>query len=264
MTSSPIIKVASYNVRKAVGTDRRRDPARVLRVLAEIDADVVALQEADKRVGTRGAAVPHALIDDHGLYRACNFNVTHTDRLAKAHGNLMDRLPDHPLTAPLKKLDFRNLGWHGNAILVRRDLEIAECLALDMPTIEPRGAACAVLASAGRRFRVIGTHLDLSGLRRRDQVRSLLRFASHHGDMPTVILGDFNQWGHATGAMREFAGDWGQIAPGPSYPSRAPVARLDRIVHCGGWDCHQAAVHHSALASVASDHLPIHADLSIA
>ena len=35
------------------------------------------------------------MIDDHGLYRACDFNVTHTDRLARAHGSLMDRLPDH-------------------------------------------------------------------------------------------------------------------------------------------------------------------------
>src|SRR3990167_4871201 len=81
----PTITVASYNMRKAVGLDRRRNPARVLQVLQEINADIVALQEADKRVGTRGAAVPHALIDDHGLYRACDFNVTHTDRLARAH-----------------------------------------------------------------------------------------------------------------------------------------------------------------------------------
>jgi len=132
-----------------------------------------------------------------------------------------------------------------------------------MPTIEPRGASCAVFRGDGGAFRVIGTHLDLSGLRRREQVRSLLRFANDHGDMPTVILGDFNQWGMRTGAMREFASDWGQIAPGPSYPSRRPVARLDRIVHCGGWRCHGTAVHHSALAAVASDHLPILADLEL-
>src|SRR6187431_849000 len=79
MSGHGIITVASYNMRKAIGTDRRRNPGRVLQVLEEIGADVVALQEADKRVGTRGAAVPHAMIDDHGLYSACNFNVTHTD-----------------------------------------------------------------------------------------------------------------------------------------------------------------------------------------
>lgn len=203
-------------------------------VLRELHADVIALQEVDRRIGAREAVLPRALIDES---------------------------PWH--LVPVAKR-AQSMGWHGNAILVRRDLEIEECLALDLPTLEPRGAACAVLGDGERRFRVIGTHLDLSGLRRRDQVRSMLRFAADHGDMPTVILGDFNQWGHVTGAMREFAADWSQVAPGPSYPSRSPVARLDRIVHCGGWSCHQAHVHHSRLATLASDHLPIHADLSLA
>lgn len=227
------LRFASYNIHKAVGMDRRRDPERIVAVLRELRADVIALQEADRRIGARETVLPRALLDDSPW-----------------------RVADVAKRA-------QSIGWHGNAILVRRDLEIAECHALDMPTIEPRGAACAVFASARGAFRVIGTHLDLSGLRRRDQVRSLLRFANDHGDMPTVILGDFNQWGVGTGAMREFARDWGQIAPGPSYPSRRPVARLDRIVHCGGWVCHDAAVHHSALAAVASDHLPVVAELEL-
>lgn len=216
-----------------MGLDRRRDPERIVAVLRELHADVIALQEADRRIGAREAVLPRHLFDE-SPWRI----------------------------VPVAKR-ARSMGWHGNAILVRRDLEIAECHALDMPTIEPRGAACAVLRVESQVFRVIGTHLDLSGLKRRDQVRSLLGFARGHGDMPTVMLGDFNQWGHSTGAMREFADGWTSIAPGPSYPSRRPIARLDRIVHCGGWGCEAAAVHHSALAAVASDHLPIHADLSL-
>lgn len=228
------LRFASYNIHKGVGTDRRRDPERIVAVLRELHADVIALQEADARFGSRKAVLSRALLDD-SPWRVAN----------------VARRP-------------QSIGWHGNALLVRRDLEIAECHALDLPTLEPRGAACAVIQHRDRRFRVIGTHLDLSGLKRRDQVRSLLRFTTEHGDMPTVILGDFNQWGLGTGAMREFATDWGQIAPGPSYPSRAPLARLDRIVHCGGWHCNASAVHHSGLSSVASDHLPIHADLALA
>lgn len=227
------LRFASYNIHKGVGTDRKRDPERIMAVLRETHADVIALQEADRRIGAREAVLPRALIDD-SPWRV----------------------------VPLAKR-ARSMGWHGNAILVRRDLKIDECHTLDLPTLEPRGAACAVLGSDKRQFRVIGTHLDLSGLKRRDQVRAMLRFAADHGDMPTVILGDFNQWGHGTGAMREFANGWILIAPGPSYPSRAPLARLDRIVHCGGWQCHHAAVHHSALAAAASDHLPIHADLEL-
>src|SRR6188472_4293179 len=77
MTSGQTITVASYNMRKAIGTDRRRRPDRILHVLQEIDADIVALQEADKRIGGRGAAVPHELIDDHGMYKSVSFRVRH-------------------------------------------------------------------------------------------------------------------------------------------------------------------------------------------
>lgn len=216
-----------------MGVDGRRDPERIVAVLRELHADVIALQEADRRIGAREAVLPRHLFDESP------WRIAHVARRAQS------------------------MGWHGNALLVRRDLEIAECHALEMPTIEPRGAACAVIAAGGARFRVIATHLDLSGLRRRDQVRSLLGFVSEHGAMPTVIAGDFNQWGHTTGAMREFDRGWAQVAPGPTYPSRRPIARLDRIVHCGGWRCRQAQVHHSALAAVASDHLPVLAELEL-
>ena len=40
MSAPGTITVASYNMRKAIGTDRRRNPGRVLRVLEEIGADV--------------------------------------------------------------------------------------------------------------------------------------------------------------------------------------------------------------------------------
>ena len=64
-------------MRKAVGLDRQRDPQRVLDVLHEIDADIVALQEADKRFGGRGSAVPHELIDSHGVYKPVHLGVRH-------------------------------------------------------------------------------------------------------------------------------------------------------------------------------------------
>lgn len=228
------LRFASYNIHKAVGTDGKRDPERIMAVLREMNADIVAIQEADRRIGAREAVLPRALLDDS------RWRVAGVARRA------------------------RSIGWHGNAILIRRDMEIAECHALDLPTLEPRGAACAVIACEGKTFRVIGTHLDLSGLRRRDQVRSIVAFTRNHGDMPTVVLGDFNQWGAGSRVIGEFPEAWGHVAPGPTFPSRRPIARLDRLVHCGGWQAKGAAVHHSALATVASDHLPIHADLALA
>ncbi|MBY6015420.1 endonuclease/exonuclease/phosphatase family protein [Qipengyuania gaetbuli] len=225
---------ASYNIHKAVGLDRKRDPERILTVLHEIDADVIALQEVDRRIGDRATTIPRAELDD-----------THWRVVEVA------RRP-------------RSIGWHGNALLVRRDLEISEGEALDLPTLEPRGAASGEIIVEGHAIRVIGTHLDLSGLRRREQIRSLIgHVEACKRNLPTVIMGDFNQWGRATGAMREFSKDWMVVTPGRSYPSRQPVATLDRIVASKHWRCISSEVHHTALSAVASDHLPVVATLEL-
>ena len=225
---------ASYNIHKAVGLDRKRDPERILSVLNEIDADIIALQEADRRIGERASVLPRAEIDD-------------------THWRVIE-VAKRP----------RSIGWHGNALLVRRELEILSGEALDLPTLEPRGAACGEIVVEGRPLRVIGTHLDLSGLRRRDQIRSLLAFVGAcNRDLPTVIMGDFNQWGRTTGAMREFSSDWRIVTPGRSYPSRQPVATLDRIVASKHWRLVETEVHHTGLAAVASDHLPVIAKLEL-
>ena len=77
------------------------------------------------------------------------------------------------------------------------------------------------------------------------------------------MMGDFNQWGRTSGAMRLFERDWHALPIGASFPARRPIAPLDRIVTSRHWHCHGHKVHHSALASGASDHLPVHADLEL-
>ena len=116
-----------------------------------------------------------------------------------------------------------------------------------------------------RPLRVLGMHLDLSGLLRRDQIRAVLKHC--HGcetARPTVLMGDFNQWGRSAGAFREFAEGWHVPMIGNSFPSRRPLAPLDRIVHSAELICTQSAVHHSALAVAASDHLPVRVTLELA
>jgi endonuclease/exonuclease/phosphatase family metal-dependent hydrolase len=225
---------ASYNIHKAVGLDRRRDPERIMTVLGEIDADVVALQEADRRFGRRATVLPRAMLAEHG-YVAVPLN----------------QRPD-------------SIGWHGNALLVKRELLIAEAGIVPLPVLEPRGAVWADLLLSGQRLRVAGMHLDLSGLRRRQQLRAILAHCHQcEPGCPTVLLGDFNEWAVHGGSLREFHGDWRVLAPGRSFPSRRPVAQLDRIVVSGEWAVEKAAVHHSALAAVASDHLPVYVRMKL-
>ena len=229
------LTVASYNIHKAVGLDRRRDPERILAVLHELDADVIALQEADRRFGDRHSVLPRALIEEH-----------HWQAVA------LNQRPD-------------SIGWHGNALLVRRGIEVAEAAIVPLPTLEPRGAVRVDLVKDGRRVRAVGMHLDLSGLRRRQQVRTILaHLAQCDGPVPSVLMGDFNEWSRAAGCLHEFHHDhWRVLAPGRSFPSRRPVAMLDRIVASAEWECGACGVHHSALAARASDHLPVVAHLTL-
>ncbi|MEO7815317.1 MAG: endonuclease/exonuclease/phosphatase family protein, partial [Sphingomicrobium sp.] len=181
MTST--ITVASYNMRKAIGTDRRRNPDRVLAVLKEIDADVVALQEADKRMGGRGSAMPHELIDGHGMYCPVQFGVR--------HNRLLEKIPGGLHAERLMKLDTRNLGWHGNALLIKSHVSVIDVHAIELPTLEPRGAIMAELLIGDRPIRIVGMHLDLSGLWRRRQMKAILDLiAKRPQAMPTVLMGD--------------------------------------------------------------------------
>ncbi|MXO60317.1 endonuclease [Altererythrobacter salegens] len=226
---------ASYNIHKAVGVDGRFDPDRIIRVLRELRADIIALQECDRRFGERESVLPKAMLDD-----------------TPWHAADVARRP-------------RSLGWHGNALLVRRDIKVGETEALHLPTLEPRGAIRADLECEGKRIRVLGMHLDLSGLRRREQVQAVLDHCNGHGDgCPTVLMGDFNQWGEGRRALRELRGAWQVLETGRSFPSRRPLASLDRIVASPDWTCHDARVHHSPTAAAASDHLPVVARLAIA
>ena len=252
--NSPTITVASYNMRKAIGLDRRRDPKRVLHVLQEIDADVVALQEADKRMGGRGAAVPHELIDTHGLYRPVHLGVKHRRRLEKARKH----------AERLLKIDTRNLGWHGNALLVKEHVGVLDCMAIDLPTFEPRGAVMAELLIGDRPLRVVGMHLDLSGLWRRRQMRTILEsiFKRPH-KMPTILMGDTNEWRDAGACLKELNGSYRVAPTGPSFHSRRPFAALDRIIVDQSLAIEAAGVHASVEARRASDHLPIWARVAL-
>ncbi|WBY16862.1 endonuclease/exonuclease/phosphatase family protein [Erythrobacteraceae bacterium WH01K] len=225
---------ASYNIHKAVGVDRKRDPLRIIAVLREIDADIIALQEADLRFGARASVLPRAALQD----------------------------TDWKVVDVAKRP--QSIGWHGNALLVRRGIDIVHGEPLDLPTLEPRGAVCAELACDGKRFRVAGMHLDLSGLRRREQFHAVLKHLEDARPCcPEVLMGDFNQWQSQRGAIRAFGEEWRVLAPGPSFPSRRPVARLDRMVVSASWDVLSQDVHQSALSHVASDHLPICAKLRL-
>lgn len=232
---SHAVKIATYNIRKAVGLDQRRNPERILSVLNEIDADIVALQEVDRRFGARVSALPLAML-----------------------------AADTPYVAV--PLNFRPaaIGWHGNVILLRKGIEVRHAQPIDMPMLEPRGAVMAELSVSGHSLRVIGVHLDLLGLWRRKQIRALLAAVDTSPRyMPMVMMGDFNQWSDK-GALSELAFHHHRLVQTPkSFHTSRPVARLDRIIVSHDVRVTAADSHISALSKQASDHLPVWATIEI-
>ena len=206
----------------------RRRPERILEVLAEIAPDIAVVQEADRRFGERHAALPTGLLAEHG-WRAVPFGAR----------------PG-------------SIGWHGNAVLIGPRAELLSHATLDLPVLEPRGAVLADLAVAGLPLRIVGMHLDLSGLWRRRQARAILdHLARHKALTPTLMMGDLNEWRNSAGCIADFAATHKLVHTGPSFPARMPMARLDRIFASNDLVIEDAGVHRSPRASLASDHLPL-------
>jgi endonuclease/exonuclease/phosphatase family metal-dependent hydrolase len=220
-------------MRKAIGTDRRRRPERTIEVFNELDADIIALQEADRRFGSRASAVPVHMLEEHSDY----------------------------VPVPLGGR-ANSMGWHGNALIVKRHVHVLACEKLHLPSLEPRGAVFADLRLNGAVIRVVGMHLDLSGLWRRRQAHAILaHLETRPGDPPAVLMGDLNEWSAHGGCLRDFGHHLRFADCGRSFHVRRAVVRLDRIMVNGGLKIVDAGVHRSPTARKASDHWPIWANL---
>lgn len=229
------LKVASYNIRKAVGLDWRRRPARVLDVLNEVGADIVALQEVDRRFGSRVTALDPELIAQETDYQPINFS-------------------HRP----------QSLGYHGNVILARKAVRVVEARPMILPHLEPRGAAVADLEIAGKRVRVVGMHLGLTRKWRQLQTETIVReLRALEANLPTILMGDMNEPDLASGVMRAFEQRHTIAACGPSFHASMPVFTLDRIIVTEDIAIGETGVHHSPKSREASDHLPIWAQVTL-
>ncbi|SEN73615.1 Metal-dependent hydrolase, endonuclease/exonuclease/phosphatase family [Roseovarius tolerans] len=226
-----MIRIASYNLQKCVGLDLRRRPDRILNVIADLAAQVVVLQEADKRLAPRMAALPHEMAEAEGW---------HVVEFGQPGGSL---------------------GWHGNAMLLRPGLRVIETQHIELQGLEPRGAVRADLETDLGPLRVVGLHLGLVRRHRLLQVAAIMRALARLAPCPTVLAGDFNDW-RGGAALDAAAKGVGFVATGPSFPAPRPVARLDRLALSPDLEALATGVHRTRPARVASDHLPVWADVA--
>lgn len=227
MSDSSPLRVASYNIRAGLGTDLRRDPVRVLSAIAALNADVVVLQEADFRLGARHTALPR-------------------DRIEAETGL-------RPLPVARNAV---SLGWHGVAILARPELTASGINHYPLPGLEPRGAVAVDLPG----LRVVGVHLGLLRHSRRLQLDYIRDALDALPPLPTVILGDFNEWSRKVGLGR-LAQRYRIVTPGRTFPSTLPLGALDRVAHSADLDIRMLPPPRKAKGRHPSDHLPILAEV---
>jgi endonuclease/exonuclease/phosphatase family metal-dependent hydrolase len=229
------LRVASYNVHGCLGRDGRRDVTRIVRILREIDADVIGLQEVESRHGRS--------------------EIDQAESLAAALGMAC-------IEGPL--LHHATRGWYGNALLTRLEVQAVRRVLFDSYGVEARGAVvCDLVGRDGTRWCVLTTHLDLRSRHRRRQFATLLDQLVPSPRRPTVLMGDFNEWWSRSRGLAELRRH-AELPPSPpTFPAWLPALRLDRIALSG---CRLGGAVRRQLTPLtrrASDHLPIFADLLV-
>lgn len=230
----PSLRIASWNIHKGIGTDRRRDLARTTAVIAEIAPDLMALQEADLRFGSRAG-----LLDLEHLHAETGMSLLPSGRPGPSHG------------------------WHGNLILAR-GADLLDLHPLSLPGLEPRGALITDIALHGHRLRIVAAHLGLLRTSRRAQALAIIDHLDRLPPLPTLLLGDLNEWRSGPGSpLALLARHFTPQSPIASFPTRRPFLPLDRMMASHGHHLAELAAHDTPLARRASDHLPLTARLHL-
>jgi endonuclease/exonuclease/phosphatase family metal-dependent hydrolase len=229
----PNVRLASYNVHRAIGRDRRTDPARILGVLREIDADVYALQEVEAH-------------DTGGDMLAWLANELNASAIA---GTTL----------------LRHDGHYGNGLIARCNCIVrSELVDLSWREREPRGAISADLEfGQGHMLKVVATHLGLRPAERREQVERLVQLFTWHEQERAVLMGDLNEWFLWGRPLKKLHRYFDRTPAVPTFPSGGPVLALDRLWTHPGSILRELKAHVSPLARIASDHLPLVANIEI-
>ncbi len=234
-------RVATYNIHKCRGLDRRVRPARIADVLREINADIIALQE----VVSVEEKMPE---EDQAQFIAASLGLDY--RLGE--------------TRRLKG------GAYGNVVLSRLPIISTRTYDLSQPGREERGCLRADLeVRKGVTLHFYNIHLGTAYLERRRQARRLVEgdILKGHGGI-RIVLGDFNEWtrGLTTKLLsrhfecvdtRLHLGRW------RTYPGLMPFLHLDHVYFDRSLKLEGSALHRSRTALIASDHLPIVADFRL-
>ena len=236
------VRIATYNIHKGRGLDGRVKIERILRVLREIDADIVALQEVVNRPG-------RSLQDYQAGYLAEQLGCAYTVGDTRA----------------MRRIAFANV------TLSRWPIEKSQHIDLSVAGRLPRGALRTDIRVGDHLLHVFNVHLGTAVRERRAQARlideRLLKVFDVSGQR--IVMADFNDWNHGLVTRtlaREFhLTDLAEHLPRVrAYPAVLPLLHLDHVYLDAHLHIEKARFHRNRRSLVASDHLPLVVDLVLA
>jgi endonuclease/exonuclease/phosphatase family metal-dependent hydrolase len=223
------LRLVSYNIHGGVGRDRRFNEARILEVLREVEADVIALQEVEST--RHGVDMLKWLAAELGCHHVAGATVVGDDK------------------------------HYGNGLLARCPIHESRLLDLSWGRSEPRGAISADVECQGHHLHIVATHLGLRPAERREQVTRLINLFRQRPNDNGVLLGDLNEWFLWGRPLRRLHRFFQHTPSPPTFPARMPLLSLDRIWTHPRSMLASLTVHKSPTARIASDHLPLIARL---
>ncbi len=233
MPDTGTLRVGSYNIHRCIGSDGRSNPQRVAEVIGELACKVVGLQEVENTGATESGA-------------RC------LDAIAAATG----------MKAVAGMRVIRRIGHYGNALLTHLPVLAVQRHDLSYYSREPRGVLDVQLQAEAGPLRVMVTHLGLLPWERRFQVKKILEItAAAPPEQTLVLLGDINEWWPRGRPLRWLHAQFGCPPHARSYPASRPLFALDRIWVKPRGALLELRAHRSTLARMASDHLPVVAEL---
>lgn len=241
------LRVMTYNVHGCVGMDGKLDAERIARVIARARPDVVALQELDVgRLRSLGMDQAHLI----ARYLEMEFHFH-----------------------PAMHLEEER---YGDAILTHLPQRLVKAGSLPglagKPHLEPRGALWVAVDLHGREVQIINTHMGLYPEERIAQAAALLGsdwLAHEQCREPVILCGDFNALPSSPVCrrlgrqLRDAQAEAKHHRPQATFSSRLPRMRIDHIFISPGLEVSGIEVPHSELARVASDHLPLIAEIRL-